>query len=115
LAELAYTLKVTEKCDVYSFGVLALEVIKGNHLGDYISTAILSPSANIQLKDISDQRLSPPTAEVEDQLKKIVTCATACLCQNPQSRPTMQMISQMLSASTVNIPTTVTPEELERV
>jgi hypothetical protein len=74
-------MKVTEKCDVYSFEVLALEVIKGNHPGDFISTAS-SPSANIQLKDILDQRLSTPTVEVEDQLKKIVTCAAACLRAN---------------------------------
>ncbi|CDP11414.1 unnamed protein product [Coffea canephora] len=35
--ELAYTLEVNEKCDVYSFGVLALEVIMGKHPGDFIS------------------------------------------------------------------------------
>ncbi|XP_062163189.1 MDIS1-interacting receptor like kinase 2-like [Alnus glutinosa] len=114
--ELAYTMKVTEKCDVYSFGVLALEVIKGNHPGDFMISTASSPSANIQLKDILDQRLSMPTVEVEDQLKKIVTCATACLRANPESRPTMRMISQMVSASsTVHIPSTVTPGEHERV
>ena len=98
---------------MYSFGVLALEVIKGNHLGDLISTA-LSPSGNIQMEDILDQRLSPPTIQDEDELKKIVTCATACLRENPRCRPTMKMISQMLLASTVQA-RTVKPGELDRV
>ena len=30
-AELAYTMKATEKCDVYSFGLVVLEVITGKH------------------------------------------------------------------------------------
>ncbi|KAJ6952920.1 hypothetical protein NC653_041915 [Populus alba x Populus x berolinensis] len=36
--ELAYTMKVTEKCDVYSFGVVTMEVMMGRHPGDLIST-----------------------------------------------------------------------------
>ncbi|XP_030948379.1 MDIS1-interacting receptor like kinase 2-like isoform X1 [Quercus lobata] len=112
--ELAYTMQVTEKCDVYSFGVLALEVIKGNHPGDFIYSAF-SPSANILLKDVLDQRLQPPTGEVRDELIKILTIATACLHANPQSRPTMLMISRQLSSSIVQVPTTVTSGELVRV
>ena len=107
-------MQVTEKCDVYGFGVLALEVIKGNHPGDFIYSA-LSPSANILLKDVLDQRIQPPTGEVRDELIKIVTIATACLHANPQSRPTMLMISRRLSSSIVQIPTTVTSGELVRV
>ncbi|KAK3033897.1 hypothetical protein RJ639_033532 [Escallonia herrerae] len=53
--ELAYTMKVTEKCDVYSFGVLALEVIKGKHPGDIIPS--LTSSSELQLKDLVDRRL----------------------------------------------------------
>ncbi|KAF6141749.1 hypothetical protein GIB67_027927 [Kingdonia uniflora] len=36
--ELAYTMRVTEKCDVYSFGVLALEVLMGKHHAEFISS-----------------------------------------------------------------------------
>ncbi|XP_059446603.1 MDIS1-interacting receptor like kinase 2-like [Corylus avellana] len=36
--EFAYTTEVNEKCDVYSFGMVALEVIMGRHPGSFIST-----------------------------------------------------------------------------
>ena len=97
LTELAYTMEVTEKCDVYSFGVLTLEVIKGEHPGDFISR-LLSPSAmeEVELKDVLDQRLPPPSSHFEDELINILKFASACLNANPQSRPTMQVISQRL-------------------
>ncbi|CAN6555555.1 unnamed protein product [Malus baccata var. baccata] len=99
--ELAYTRKVTEKCDVYSFGVLALEVIMGKRLGDLISS-FSSPSAceNKLLKDVLDQRLPPPTLEVEDELTTIARVAITCRDSRPQSRPTMHMVSQSLSFQT---------------
>lgn len=102
LAELAYTSKVTEKCDVYSFGVLALEIIKGNHVGDMIFSAMSSSSqlANIELKDVLDQRLPIPSVPVADELTKIAKIAISCLRENPKSRPSMYMVSQVLSAST---------------
>ncbi|KAK2967350.1 hypothetical protein RJ640_027877 [Escallonia rubra] len=63
--ELAYTMKVTEKCDVYSFGVLALEVIKGKHPGDIIPS-LTSSSEKLQLKDLVDQRLPSLSPKVEE-------------------------------------------------
>ncbi|KAG7954836.1 hypothetical protein I3843_11G040500 [Carya illinoinensis] len=96
--ELAYTMKVTEKCDVYSFGVLAIEVIRGKHPGDFISS-LSSPLAteNIQVKDVLDQRLPFPTVQVENELIIAVQLAVKCLNVCPQSRPTMHMISTVLS------------------
>ncbi|KAF5476989.1 hypothetical protein F2P56_003671 [Juglans regia] len=98
--ELAYTMKVTEKCDVYSFGVLAIEVIRGKHPGDLISS-LSSPLAmeNIQVKDVLDQRLPFPTVQVENELIIVVQLAMKCLNVCPQSRPTMEMISKVLSTN----------------
>ena len=102
-AEFAYTMKVTEKCDVYSFGVLALEVIKGNHPGDLIDTLLSSSIEEIQLKDMADQRISFPSLGVEEVLVSIVKTARACLHANPQSRPTMHVVSQLLSTRTTSL------------
>jgi serine/threonine protein kinase len=97
LAKLAYTTKITEKCDVYSFGVLTLEVVNGKHPGDRISDLTSRGAEGIQLKVFLDERLSSPAPEVEVVLTSIIKIATACLCTDPQSRPTMNMISNLLS------------------
>ncbi|XP_060672845.1 MDIS1-interacting receptor like kinase 2-like [Ziziphus jujuba] len=59
--EFAFTLEVNEKCDVYSFGMVSLEVIMGKHPGDLISVLFSSSSSttpstshDIALKDMLD-------------------------------------------------------------
>jgi serine/threonine protein kinase len=101
-AELAQTMEVNEKCDVYSFGVLALEIIVGKHPGDLISL-FLSPSTrpmanDMLLIDVLDQRPQQVTKPIDEEVMLITRLAFACLNQNPRSRPTMDQVSKMLAA-----------------
>ncbi|RZC87973.1 hypothetical protein C5167_004150, partial [Papaver somniferum] len=107
--ELAYTMKVTEKCDVYSFGVLVLEVLHGRHPSEIIallSHALLpslsSPSSsilggNIMLKDILDQCVGAPTNVVKKEIMHFMKVGLSCLRGDPRTRPTMQQVSAELS------------------
>ncbi|KAG2391092.1 MDIS1-interacting receptor like kinase [Vigna angularis] len=92
--ELAYTMEVNEKCDVFSFGVLCLEIIMGNHPGDLISSmhspSSTSVTANLLLKDVMDQRLPLPVMPVVKEVVIIAKVAFACLNERPLSRPTME-------------------------
>ncbi|XP_019102964.2 MDIS1-interacting receptor like kinase 2 [Beta vulgaris subsp. vulgaris] len=97
--ELAYTMAVTEKCDVYSFGILALEVLMGAHPQEHIMTLCSNFSDDhekIQLNEVLDSRLAYPTGKkVIQQLEFVLELATFCLKNNPLSRPTMNHVSQM--------------------
>ncbi|XP_043705582.1 MDIS1-interacting receptor like kinase 2-like [Telopea speciosissima] len=98
--ELAYTMVVTEKCDVYSFGVLALEIIMGKHPGELNSSLSFLNAKDIILKDVLDSHLPPPTQLVAQDLTFSIMLGIACLHTNPKSRPTMQYVSQKLGSPT---------------
>ncbi|PRQ19822.1 putative protein kinase RLK-Pelle-LRR-XI-1 family [Rosa chinensis] len=94
--ELAYTMKVTEKCDVYSFGVLALEVIKGKYPSNLVRLPLSPATREAKMwEDMWDDRLEPPTGKVLDEVVTILTLAIACLHENPQFRPTMYEVSRL--------------------
>ncbi|XP_059430427.1 probable leucine-rich repeat receptor-like protein kinase At1g35710 [Corylus avellana] len=92
--ELAYTMKVTEKCDVYSFGVVALEILMGKHPMEFMTSLSSTSSQNMMLYEILDQRLPPPNHLVAQDIFLIATIAFACIHTKPKSRPTMQCVTQ---------------------
>ncbi|MQL05649.1 hypothetical protein EI015_26635, partial [Escherichia coli] len=102
--ELAYTMEVNEKCDVYSFGIFALEILLGKHPGEVISSTMLSFSGrvvasaldNLSLNDKLDQRLPHPTNQIGMEVILIGRLAIACLTENPRSRPTMEQVVKEL-------------------
>ncbi|CAL9045512.1 unnamed protein product [Musa banksii] len=99
--ELAYTMRVTEKCDVYSFGVVALEVLMGKHPGELISSLPSLPEGKeLFLKETLDQRLPAPAGQLAEAVVFIVKVALACISSNPSSRPSMRFVAQEISAQT---------------
>jgi serine/threonine protein kinase len=106
---------VNEKCDVYSFGMVALEVIMGRHPGSFISSVSSSSSSSsivshqITLNEVLDQRLSPPRGRVTEEVLSVAKIAFACLNASQQSRPTMQQVSHKLITSTRRPPLTIEP------
>ncbi|XP_047079108.1 tyrosine-sulfated glycopeptide receptor 1-like [Lolium rigidum] len=97
--ELAYTENVTEKCDVYSFGVLVLELFMGSHPGNLLSSIYLTTNKNdVCLKDLLDSRLELQDAETAKEIYTVLSVAVQCLEPNPSSRPTARRASDELSA-----------------
>jgi serine/threonine protein kinase len=95
-SELAYTTRVTEKCDVYSFGVLALELFMGHHPGDFLSSMA---NKSTQLEDLLDIRLPLPETEIASEIFKVVVVAVRCIEPDPSHRPTMQDVIKVFSTS----------------
>ena len=110
VTELAYTMEVNEKCDVYSFGVLTLEILFGKHPGDIVSALLQSSIvgqtiAAMLLTDTLDQRLPFPTNDIKNEVVSMIRIACHCLTESPNSRPTMKQVCKEI----------VTPKSFQRV
>ena len=94
---------VTEKCDVYSFGVLVLEVLMGKHPGELITNLHSSTGISVPLKDVLDDRVPPPrNQKIADELALMQNLSLSCLSTNPQSRPTMSSVCRQLEMHVAN-------------
>ncbi|KAI3705909.1 hypothetical protein L1987_76158 [Smallanthus sonchifolius] len=89
--EHAHTMEVNEKCDVYSFGVLTLEIIMGKHPGDLLVS--IQDMKDISLTEIPDQRLPPPVVQITEQVELLVEVAFSCVHKSPHSRPSMRDVT----------------------
>ncbi|XP_057793326.1 probable leucine-rich repeat receptor-like protein kinase At1g35710 [Salvia miltiorrhiza] len=104
--ELAFTMVVTEKCDVYSFGVLALEIMCGDHPGDFVSSMTMMKRStqfaqNLTVQQLLDKRLASPDEDVRvsREIVGVVKTALKCISCDPKSRPSMKEVSQELAAN----------------
>ncbi|KAI4332730.1 hypothetical protein L6164_017614 [Bauhinia variegata] len=100
----------TKKCDIYSFGILVLEVVMGKHPGDIISRIQTHTDHSISFLHLLDPRLSSPTSQgTLNDLSTIIKVAMSCLCAKPEYRPTMRSIAQVFETEADDPTTLLSP------
>nr|CAB3489595.1 unnamed protein product [Digitaria exilis] len=103
--EYAYTLRVDEKSDVYSYGVVLLELITGRRpVGDFgegvdiVQWAKQATGGRREaVPGIADRRLAGDDDAPADEVAHLFFVAMLCVQENSVERPTMREVLQMLS------------------
>ncbi|KAE8709851.1 hypothetical protein F3Y22_tig00110328pilonHSYRG00678 [Hibiscus syriacus] len=102
--EYAYSNKATTKCDVYSYGVVLMELITGKkpvesefgenkNLVYWVSTKLDTKEG---VMEALDRRVS---GSFKDEMVRVLRTAMRCTCKNPSQRPTMNEVVQLLIAA----------------
>ncbi|CAB4261966.1 unnamed protein product [Prunus armeniaca] len=98
--EYGYMMKITEKSDVYSYGVVVLEVLTGKQPIDptipdglHVVDWVRQKRGSIEVLDPS--LLSRPESEIEEMMQAL-GIALLCVNSTPDERPTMKDVAAML-------------------
>lgn len=93
-------MKITEKTDVYSYGVVVLEVLTGKQAIDptipdglHIVDWVRQKRGGLEVLDPS--LLSRPESEIEEMMQ-VLGIALLCVNSSPDERPTMKDVAAML-------------------
>ncbi|KAK9088389.1 hypothetical protein Scep_027471 [Stephania cephalantha] len=124
--EYAYTMKVTEKCDIYSFGVVLLELVTGrspvqpiDQGGDLVNWVRRTMQSATSASVVFDQRLDLSAKRTVEEMSLVLKIAMFCTNTSPLNRPTMREVIAMLidakeiSCSSPSSPTSETPLDEE--
>ncbi|XP_020582109.1 leucine-rich repeat receptor-like serine/threonine-protein kinase At1g17230 [Phalaenopsis equestris] len=119
LYEYAFTMKVTEKCDIYSFGVVLLELITGRTPvqplelgGDLVNWVRRSLQNMVPTSCIFDDRLDLSSRSTIEEMSLILKIALFCTSDSPFDRPFMKEVIAMMTDARVSscFPSTPTCE-----
>ncbi|KAG6788530.1 hypothetical protein POTOM_004597 [Populus tomentosa] len=95
--------RATEKTDVYSFGVLVLEVLSGKRPTDasYIEKGLnIVGWLNFLITENRPREIVDPNCEgvQVESLDALLSVATQCVSSSPEDRPTMHRVVQVLES-----------------
>lgn len=115
-------MKVTEKCDIYSFGVVLLELVTGKSPvqpleqgGDLATWVRRSMHKLDTASEIFDNRIDLSSKRVIDEMSLVLKIALFCTSTSPLNRPNMRQVIVMLTdaregvTSSLPSPTSETP------
>ncbi|XP_059630875.1 LRR receptor-like serine/threonine-protein kinase GSO1 [Cornus florida] len=98
--EYAYTMRVTMAGNVYSFGVILLELVTGKPAvseGTELAKWVLKNSAQQGKWDhILDFSVSRTSITIRSQMLAVLKIALACVSVSPESRPKMKSVLRMI-------------------
>ncbi|XP_047332145.1 inactive protein kinase SELMODRAFT_444075-like [Impatiens glandulifera] len=106
--EYAQSGQITEKADVYSFGMVLLELVTGRKAMDIArprGQQCLSEWARPLLKKLAIEELIDPRIRnqcSEQEVISMLHCASLCIRRAPQSRPRMSQVLRMLEGDTIS-------------
>ncbi|OVA06828.1 Protein kinase domain [Macleaya cordata] len=96
--EYARTSRLTEKSDIYSYGIVLLELLTGRKAVDNDSNLhqlIMSKTANNAVMETVDPEISATCKDL-GAVKKIFQLALLCTKKQPSDRPTMHEVARVL-------------------
>uniref|UniRef100_A0A5B6YRI0 Serine-threonine/tyrosine-protein kinase catalytic domain-containing protein n=1 Tax=Davidia involucrata TaxID=16924 RepID=A0A5B6YRI0_DAVIN len=100
LSEYAYTMRVTMAGNVYSFGVILLELLTGKQAvseGTELAKWVLNNSVQQHKWDhILDFSVSRTSVAVRTQMLSVMKIALTCVNISPEGRPKMKSVLRML-------------------
>lgn len=100
--EYAYTMRVSPAGNVYSFGVILLELLSGKTAvseGAELAKTVLAYHSKQHQKwetQILDNSISKTSSYVQSQMGAVLKVAVSCVSPSPEARPKMKTVLRML-------------------
>jgi serine/threonine protein kinase len=100
--EFAFSARANEKSDVYSYGVVLLELatgrtaVEGDELGDLVSWTQWRIRQKHGLKNSLDKRLGYIPEDTQEEMMMVLRIGLFCTNASPAHRPCMRDVLRML-------------------